>query len=140
MLRTNSKEVKNRVKAYIIENVGAWYEENAEYFEEQGVKELTALNPESFEDMAKALQVEFEREYYSNPFHKKHIRFDMFISWAQGLPLNGTFDFYYNIEAKPIVKAWLEETDAEANRHTEREAERLLTSLIYRESFNAFCK
>ena len=58
---------------------------------------------------------------------------ELFADWASGLP--GILDtcYYYNRSALKDVQNILEQSDAEAARFTESQAEELLTSLIFRE-------
>ena len=58
---------------------------------------------------------------------------DAFTEWATGLAMGGLFCYYYNRSAVADLKTILEETDKEAARFTETDAENMLTYLIYRE-------
>ena len=55
------------------------------------------------------------------------------MDWCSGLP--GVLDtcYYYNRSAVDDLGAILEETDEERARYTEEQAEKMLTTLIYRE-------
>ena len=58
--------------------------------------------------------------------------YEIFKDWAQGLALGGLFCYWYNRPAVDDLGAILEETEEEKARYTERQAEEMLTRLIYR--------
>lgn len=117
MLRTNSKQARENIKQYIVEN---FTPEN--YTDE----EITG-----FENIAKFILEVFEKEmFYTSG---RYTQAEVFESWCSGLPSVLDTCYYYNRSAVEDLKKILEETDAEANKYTEQQAEELLTSLIYRE-------
>lgn len=117
MLRTNSKQARENIRQYIIEN---FTPEN--YTEE---------NIQGFENVAKFILDVFKREYYN--VTGRYTQAEAFKNWCSGLPSVLDTCYYYNRSAVEDVKNILDETDAEANKYTEQQAEELLTGLIYRE-------
>lgn len=117
MLRTNSKQARENIRQYIIEN---FTPEN--YTEE---------NIQGFENIAKFILDVFKSEYYN--VTGRYTQAEAFTNWCSGLPSVLDTCYYYNRSAVKDVKNILEETDAEVRKYTEQQAEELLTSLIYRE-------
>lgn len=117
MLKSNSKQARENIKQYIIEN---FTPEN--YTDE----EITG-----FENIAKFILDVFKSEYYN--VTGRYTQAEAFKNWCSGLPSVLDTCYYYNRSAVEDVKKILDETDAEANKYTEQQAEELLTSLIYRE-------
>ena len=117
MLMINSKQARENIKQYIVEN---FTPEN--YTDE----EITG-----FENVAKFILNVFKSEYYN--VTGRYTQAEAFKNWCSGLPSVLDTCYYYNRSAVEDLKKILEETDAEANKYTEQQAEELLTSLIYRE-------
>ena len=118
MLRTNSKQARENIRQYITEN---FTPEN--YTEE----EITG-----FENVAKFILDVFKEEY-GTLILRYNTQQEAFKNWCSGLPSVLDTCYYYNRSAVEDVKNILEETDAEASKYNEQQAEELLTSLIYRE-------
>ena len=122
MLKTNSKQARENVKRYILDNF------NSEYAEE-------TVNPENFAEVAKAIYFEFFRVIKNDYRYIKHNMSlqDLFEDWASGLP--GIIDtcYYYNRSALKDVQNILEQSDEQAGKYSESQAEKLLSYLIYRE-------
>lgn len=117
MLKTNSKQARENIKQYIVEN---FTPEN--YTDE----EITG-----FENIAKFILDVFKSEYYN--VTGRYTQAEAFKNWCSGLPSVLDTCYYYNRSAVEDLKKILDETDAEASKYTEQQAEELLTSLIYRE-------
>lgn len=118
MLKTNSKQARENIRAYIMENVD---------FDEYDIEK-----PATFEGIAAAVLDVFRSEYrYSIPRHL--CEQDAFIDWASGLPSVLDCCYYYNRSAVSDLAAILEETSEESAKYDEHSAEALLTRLIYRE-------
>lgn len=123
MLKTNSKQARENIRAYILE-----------HFDPNGYEVNQA--PETFEETAKIILDVFQEEkFYSLEYiQKKGIPMQsVFTEWCQGLPAIIDTCYYYNRSAVTDLAGILEETPEEAARYTESRAEELLTYLIYRE-------
>lgn len=120
MIKSNCKKAKANILAYVMEYAAECTAENYD-------TETTA------ENIYSRIWAKYNREYV---FKNRPACQRNFIQWAEGLPLDGLFCYYYNRSAVDDVKAILEETDTEAARYTEAEAEELLSRLIYREVYN----
>lgn len=115
MLRTTNKTVINKIHNYIINGV------NHEYF---GFEE----NPD-FKTACKLILSTCKKE----KFYANSSGFEMFKDWAQGLPSAFDTSYYYNISAVDLLADWMQETDNEKEKYSEREAEEKITWLLYRE-------
>lgn len=124
MRKTNSKEVKNEVRQYIIDS-----------FFPDDYRELEQVNGENFEDVATAILSTF----YAEKKHDCYFRagrcslFDLFRDWCAGLPEIIGGCWYWNESAVDLVGKWLGETEEEKARYDISDAERLIDTLIYRE-------
>ena len=92
--------------------------------------------PQEWEGIAAFILDTFRSEKYHTPQDFRYYRnneFAAFADWSAGLP--GVLDtcYYYNRSAVDDLGAILEETDEEKARYTEEQAEKTLTTLIYRE-------
>ena len=122
MLKTNSKQAKENIRQYIIDR-----------FTPEG---YTNENIEGFENIASFILETFRSEKYS---YKKDFKYYnnnealAFADWCAGLPSLLDTCYYYNRSAVADVAKILEESETEAARYTEEQAEQLLTNLIYRE-------
>lgn len=126
MLRTNSKKAKENVRAYILG-----------HFDPRDYDEW-AGSEESFSDVAKFIFRTFQTEER----YSVHIgsgssafapTFNGFLDWCQGLPYLLDTCYFYNRSAVADLAEILEETEEEARRYAESDAEKLLTLLIWRE-------
>jgi hypothetical protein len=122
MLKTNSKQAKENIKQYIINNFdGTGYTETPP----QGWPEIAAFILETFRSEKYSLSE--DRRYYNNnegaAFHE----------WTAGLPSVLDTCYFYNRSAVDDLGVILEETETEKARFSEQRAEQLLTALIYRE-------
>lgn len=126
MLKTNSKQVKERIDNYILSN-----------FRDYAGNEADGRNILEVKDyIARCFLGEmlgFKGDHTKN-LRKQGFRMveDAFICWCQGLPYVLNCMYYYNISAVDLVGDLLEEKRAERNKYTEAEAEKLMTSLLYR--------
>ena len=136
MLKTNSKQVKENIKKYIIESYTAWLADDQDYIETKA---------ETFEEIAKKILKEcfrakalnircktlndiyiFIGRYYGS-IQK------MFIEWCEGLPsiLNCDYYLYYRVSPVELLGEWLKETEEEKSKYSNDEASDLITKLIY---------
>lgn len=132
MLRTNSKQAKANLRAYIVENFeGGNYSPKYDYIytAEEVNKPLDTI----FSMVAWAVWTEYRREADGDNRDMREV--DRFTEWTSGLPSILTCSYWLN-NAKADLAEILEETESEADRYTESEAERTLSHLIYREISN----
>lgn len=116
MLKTNSKQAKENIQRYIIE-----------HFDCSG---YDVEEPTTYQEMCQMIYDTMKKE----KFHNKSINeFEIFKDWCQGLPSILDTCYYYNRSALEDLKIILEETEDEANKYTEEQAEERLTYLLYRE-------
>lgn len=116
MLKSNSKKALDNIRRFIVENTDG---------DNYGVE-----TPETFEGCARLIWSTFAAEYGAEI--KRRGPAAAFCEWCAGLPsvLN---TFWYYRPAVPVLAGLLEETETEAARYTERDAETMLTRLVYRE-------
>lgn len=129
MLKTNSKQAAENIRAYIVEG-----------FTPEG---YTDNPPQEFPEIAAFILATFRSEKY---WCLQDVRYYhgcealAFRDWCAGLA--GVLDtcYYYNRSAVDDLGAILEETAEEKARYTEPQAEQLLTDLIYRELLKGAAK
>lgn len=122
MLKTNNKKARENVRNYIIAG-----------FTPEG---YTDNPPQEFPEIARFILATFRKEKYSTVEDFRYYRNNelaAFADWCAGLA--GVLDtcYYYNRLAVDDLGAILEETDEEKARYTEEQAEKTLTTLIYKE-------
>lgn len=118
MLKTNSKKARENIREYI--------RSEAEY-----IRDSYGLNVNTDAEIARAILDIFRGETAGD--HRRNMsEAARFEDWAQGLALGQLFTYYVH-PAVPILGNILEETETERSKYTERQAENLLTRLIYRE-------
>ena len=117
MLRTNTKKVKDGVKAYIMENFEAYDGDD--------------VNATDFKSVAVYIWETFNDEILKHDRRRMSYQ-DFFIEWLQGLPTVLHCPHYFE-SAVDIVGDLLEQTENERNKYTEMDAEHLMSYLIYRE-------
>jgi len=124
MLKTNSKQAAENVRAYICDR-----------FDFTNYDDSSRPEPQTFPEIAAFILKCFRSEKYSTPedFRYYHTENAAFADWCAGLPSVLDTCYFYNRSAVDDLGAILEETDTEKERYTEEAAENLLTSLIYKE-------
>lgn len=118
MLKTNNKKVKAKIEQYVRQAAG--------YLVDCGYLQADGVDLNNYNELCGVIYEVFKAEK-----HHYGESFDIFVEWAQGLALN-LFDYYYNVSAVQLVGDILEQTEQERNKYTERQAEMLMTKLIYR--------
>lgn len=121
MLKTNSKTVRERIRAYILENA---LDENYESFDNLKDACIYIVN-----DVKRVCgSYAWNRKYNLDGWCQRD-----FSDWCRGLP--GVFDcsFLYRDSAVELLGDILEETEAERSRYTESEAENRLLYLCFSE-------
>ena len=116
MLRSNSKNVLEKIRDYIVDGI------DLEYFEIEAAPTFPAA--------CKLILTACENE---KRYSRSRNGFDTFKDWAQGLPSAFNTLYYYNVSAVDMLGEWLEETESEKEKYSESEAEERITWLIYRE-------
>lgn len=116
MLRSNSKKVLEKIRAYIVDGV------DLEYFELTEAPDFPAA--------CKLVLTACENE---KRYSRSRSGYDTFKDWAQGLPSAFNTMYFYNVSAVDLLGAWLEESESEKNKYSESEAEEMITRLLYRE-------
>ncbi len=123
MLKTNSKKARENIQKYILNN-----------FDVSNYPEYKNTNESDFKSVAKVIYEVFLLEkYYLMEYERAHnmSEFDSFRDWAQGLPSIIDTCYYYNRSAREDIANILEESATEKEKHEEKNAEELLTYLIY---------
>ena len=115
MLKTNSKKVREAVRAYVTKTTNGW-----------------SKDPETFEEAAAIIAKTWDGYKYQELRHQFKTLQDAFMDWASGLPLD-TFDYIARGDAVKLVGDMLEETEEERSKYSDSEACDLLTCLIFRE-------
>ena len=119
MLKTNSKQARQNVQAYIMQGFTG--------------ENYSIETPETFKDTAAVIMKIFNSEKPAEGAYRRMNEQERFTDWAQGLPSILDTCYYYNRSAVDDLGAILEETAEEKARYSEQNAEQLLTALIYRE-------
>lgn len=122
MLKTNSKKAIENIKNYIINNFDFYNYNNG-----------TIEEPTTFEAIAKFIYNCFLTEKRYDNGCKHYSEQQLFFEWCSGLPSVIDTCYFYNRSAVDDLAIILEETEAEKEKYTESDAEKLLTNLIYRE-------
>lgn len=123
MLKTNSKKAIENIKNYIINNFDFTNYEG--YVDDE--------KPTTFEAVAKFIYKCFIEEKRYNNDNYKYSEQAIFLDWCSGLPSVIDTYYFYNRSAVDDLAVILEETEAEKEKYSESDAEKLLTNLIYRE-------
>lgn len=128
MLKTNSKEVMNRIKKVIMDS----YEAAEEYYTFDGGAMKTEYN-EICKDILNMFYI--EKLHLDNRYKAGRIsKADLFMDWMQGLPTAfPVADDIFLHSAVDFLGDLLDETEAEKQRFTEEEAEKKAVYLMYRE-------
>lgn len=119
MLKTNSKQVRLNIQAYIKNHF-----DGCNY----GIE-----TPDTFKELSKIILDTFNSEKPACGSYSRMTEQERFEEWAAGLPSILDTCYYYNRSAVDDLGAILEETDSEKARYSEQQAETRLTYLIYRE-------
>ena len=122
MLRTNSKQARENIKKYIIDN---FTPEN-----------YTETPPTEWHEIARFILETFRAEKYSILQDFKYYKgneYLAFADWCAGLPSLLDTCYYYNRSAVDDLGEILEQNATERARFNESKAEQTLTILIYNE-------
>ena len=122
MLKTNSKQARANIRAYILEGVNdADFDIN--------------IDTMTFEDVATIIYNQFISQKWNGIEDYRYYTTEQnaFENWCSGLPSVLDTCYYYNRSAIDDLGMLLQESDSEKAKYTESQAEKLLTYLIYRE-------
>lgn len=118
MLKTTCKQARQNISTYIMNNFdGSNYD---------------IETPATFQEAA-AIILDTVKAERPNLCYYGIVTQAAFFDWCQGLPSLLDTCYYYNRSAVADLAAILEETEQEASRFTESQAEQQLTWLLYRE-------
>lgn len=128
MLKTNSKEVMNRIKKVIMDS----YEAAEEYYTFDGGAMKTEYN-EICKDILNMFYI--EKLHLDNRYKAGRIsKADLFMDWMQGLPTAfPVADDIFLHSAVDFLGDLLDETEEEKQRFTDEQAEKRSVYLLYRE-------
>lgn len=129
MLKTNSKEVCNKIRDIITE----CYNDSAEYYGFEGRKMATTYSG-ICKDILDAFHI--EKVLHNCAYKAGRISLqDLFVDWMQGLPtaFNVADDIFYHGDALDYLGELLEQTETEKARYTTEKAEKTACYLFYRE-------
>lgn len=127
MLRTNSKAVKEKVRAYILESI-----DFSNYVGYEGYPEN---EPESVDGKILLCRDIF-RDEYVNTYNLRRYgnEFNCFEEWLKGLPSAMTIAFSW-ADSREILRGWLEQTEQESEKYSDNQVWELYLHLIAREFF-----
>lgn len=127
MLKTNSKSVKEKVRAYILESIDL-----SNYVGYEGYPEK---EPESVDGKILMCRDIFRGEYL-NPCNLRRYgsEYNCFKEWLRCVPSAMTVAFYYH-ECREILRNWMEQTEQEADKYSDSQVWELYLHLITREFF-----
>ena len=135
MLRTNSKEVKETIKSYIMNHFEYYIEDNRGQFSGD-LERINNVDATNYTEVCNSILTIFwaEKLKYDNRFKAGRVsRYDMFQDWVSGLCSALDSDYYYNVSAVDLLGEWLEESESEKAKYAERKAEETITRLLWRE-------
>lgn len=125
MLRTNSRQVKDKVKEWINNNFDASGYDREDLNNSNIDQKIAFIARTCWEELGH--EVKKNRTSFQN----------MFENWCQGLPsVLDTASYYCHVSAVDLVGDILEQTQTERAKYSECEAEKLMTYLIYKEVAN----
>lgn len=122
MLRTNSKQARENIKKYIIDNFTP--------------ESYTDAPPTKWYEIARYILETFRSEKYPTREDYQYFRwneFTAFADWCAGLPSLLDTCYFYNRSAVDDLGEILEQNATERARFSENQAEQTLTILIYNE-------
>lgn len=127
MLRSTKKEVKEKIREYILNGL--------EFSGYIGYEGFPAWEPETWQDRVLLCRDIF-REEYVYPYNLLRYGGERgcFREWLCGLPSALTVAFSY-YDARQLVREWLEQTDDEANKYDDAHVWDKYLHLITREFF-----
>lgn len=134
MLKTNTKQVSNKVENYIISNFKNLQQEQPTY-QYDHIHAIESVDSNNYTEVCNAINCIFFCELLEHDCRwnaGRLTRYDAFTEWCQGLPTALNCDYYLH-SAVDLLGDWLEETDEEKKKFSELQAEEKITYLLYRE-------
>lgn len=127
MLRSTKKEVKEKIRAYILDCM--------DFSGYVGYDGHPDADPESWQDRVLLCRDIF-REEFLHPYNMKRYgnSWGCFCEWLCGLPSALTVAFSY-YDARQLVREWLEQTEDETNKYDDAQVWDKYLHLITREFF-----
>lgn len=122
MLKTNSKQARENIRNFIIDNFDA--------------SNYTETPPTTWPEIARFILITFEKEKYYSLEYMRAARMtyqDVFVDWCAGLPSVLHTSYYYLYSAVDVLGGLLEQTETEKSKYSEAAAETMLSKLIYSE-------
>ena len=122
MLKTNSKQARENIRKFIIEQFDA--------------SNYTETPPQTWPEIARFILITFEKEKYYSIEYMRAARMtyqDVFVDWCAGLPSVLHTSYYYLYSAVDVLGGLLEQTETEKSKYSEAAAETMLSKLIYSE-------
>lgn len=107
MIRSNSKEFKTKVKAYILEHI------SEEYLTECGYNANT--EDAKIISLVECMKSEWWKGYEKQRFPNRYVALKEYLL---GLPSAFSTDFYY-FNQRQILKQWYEQTETESDKLTD---------------------
>lgn len=135
MRKTNSKEVKETIKNYIMEHFNCYMDDNRGYFSGD-LEPINNASTDNYTEVCNNILTIFWAEKLKHDINFKAgraNRYDLFRDWCSGLCSALDTDYYYNVSAVDLLGEWLEETESERARFDESKAEETITRLLWRE-------
>lgn len=135
MKRTNSKEVKETIKNFIMDHFVDYMNDNRGYFSGD-LERLNNADITSYDEVCNSILTIFWAEMlkHNNRWNAgRATRYDLFVDWCSGLCSALPTDYYYNVCAIDLLGSWLDQTETEKSKYSESQAEETITRLLYRE-------
>lgn len=124
-LRTNTKQVKEKIKNYITDG-----------FHDSDFESWNEIKINDYNTICEVILSTFYAEKVHHDSYFKAGRCsiqDLFFDWCAGLPNILDTDYYYSVNAVDLVGDILEQTETEKAKYTEDQAEKCMTYLLWRE-------
>ena len=123
-MKTNSKQVKESIKKWIIDG-----------FHHSDFENWNKCTVTDYKAICSVILSEFKEEKRSDNRYKagRISLYDLFYDWCQGLPDTLKTEDYFLHSACDFLGGWLQETEQEKARFTETQAEEKITALLWRE-------
>lgn len=127
MLRTNNKEVKEKIRAYILDHM--------DFSNYIGCDGYPDAEPKTDAGRVLLCRDIFRSEYvYPDNLRRYGGMYGCFTEWLRGLPSALTIDFSY-YDVRQIMREWLDQTEEESSRFDDMETWEKFLHLVAREFF-----